>query len=256
MSLASSVRHIGRHRLPQRKPRATGLKATKAAPMSRQASSTAISGLRVHSEYSVCTAAIGCTAWALRRWRPTLRTGQWPDLAPCAPGRPTRPRCLQSAPSCPSGAGSTGRSRRSAGASGWPRRRRGFKCGSGGRRSRASACRRRSSRPRRPCNPHLLASVNFGGAASAPRPTRVFVGAKAVERGGVKQRDTRIQRRQQHPLALLGRRQVARRRRGSGSCSPGQWPRQRKGRVGRCAVCMVNAIRQALSCCSSSCSTW
>ena len=47
-----------------RKPRATGLKATKAAPMSWQACSTAISGLRVHSEYSVCTAAIGCTACA------------------------------------------------------------------------------------------------------------------------------------------------------------------------------------------------
>ena len=29
-------------------------------------SSTATSGLRVQSEYSVCTAAIGCTAWALR----------------------------------------------------------------------------------------------------------------------------------------------------------------------------------------------
>ena len=35
--------------------------------MSRQACSTAISGLRVHSEYSVCTALMGCTAWARRK---------------------------------------------------------------------------------------------------------------------------------------------------------------------------------------------
>src|SRR6059058_4331807 len=35
-------------------------------PSSRQASSTAISGLRVQSEYSVWTAVTGCTAWALR----------------------------------------------------------------------------------------------------------------------------------------------------------------------------------------------
>ena len=63
-----------------RKPRASGLKATKAAPISRQVSSTAISGLRVHSEYSVCTAAIGCTACARRKVaadtsdRPSART--------------------------------------------------------------------------------------------------------------------------------------------------------------------------------------
>ncbi len=50
-----------------RKPRATGLKATKPTPSSAQASSTATSGLRVHSEYSDCTAAIGWTAFARRR---------------------------------------------------------------------------------------------------------------------------------------------------------------------------------------------
>lgn len=52
--------------LPQRKPLAKGLKATKATSSSRQAFSTAISALRVHSEYSVCNAATGCTTWALR----------------------------------------------------------------------------------------------------------------------------------------------------------------------------------------------
>ncbi|MCY1377290.1 hypothetical protein D9M69_648540 [compost metagenome] len=52
---------------PHRKPRPTGLKATKAMPNSRQVSSTAISGLRVHREYSVCTAVMGCTACARRK---------------------------------------------------------------------------------------------------------------------------------------------------------------------------------------------
>ena len=45
--------------MASRKPRASGLKATKPAPSSRQASSSTSSGLRVHSEYSDCTAAIG-----------------------------------------------------------------------------------------------------------------------------------------------------------------------------------------------------
>ena len=39
--------------LPVRKPRASGLKATKVIPSSLQASSTAISALRLHREYSV-----------------------------------------------------------------------------------------------------------------------------------------------------------------------------------------------------------
>ena len=64
------------------RPRATGLKATNAAPISRQASSTAISALRVHSEYSDCTAAIGCTACARRkRGRRDLAQAQRPHLA-------------------------------------------------------------------------------------------------------------------------------------------------------------------------------
>ena len=51
---------------PVRKPRASGLNATNAMPSSRQVSSTATSALRVQSEYSVCTAASGCTACARR----------------------------------------------------------------------------------------------------------------------------------------------------------------------------------------------
>ena len=46
---------------PVRKPRASGLKATNVMPSSRQVSRTATSALRVHSEYSVCTAVIGWT---------------------------------------------------------------------------------------------------------------------------------------------------------------------------------------------------
>ena len=67
---------------PVRKPRPSGLKATNAMPSSRQASSTATSALRVHSEYSVCTAASGCT-----RVRPAhgggrdLAQADRPDLA-------------------------------------------------------------------------------------------------------------------------------------------------------------------------------
>ena len=45
---------------PARKPRPTGEKATKVVPSSWHAASTPSSGLRVHSEYSVCNAAIGC----------------------------------------------------------------------------------------------------------------------------------------------------------------------------------------------------
>ena len=63
-SLASS--EATSRRAPVRNPRASGLKATKVAPRLRQASITAISGLRVHNEYSLCTAAIGCTACARR----------------------------------------------------------------------------------------------------------------------------------------------------------------------------------------------
>ena len=42
-------------------------KATKVVPSSAQASNTATSGLRVQGEYSVCSAVMGCSAWARRR---------------------------------------------------------------------------------------------------------------------------------------------------------------------------------------------
>jgi len=64
MSLPSSV--VTSRSLPIRNLRANGLKATKATPSSRQACSPATSGLRVHSEYSVCSVVMGCTACARR----------------------------------------------------------------------------------------------------------------------------------------------------------------------------------------------
>ena len=65
---------------PVRKPRPSGLNGTKPMPSSRQVASTPASGSRVHSEYSLCTAAIGCTACARRivsglaSDRPSVRT--------------------------------------------------------------------------------------------------------------------------------------------------------------------------------------
>ena len=48
--------------VPVRKPRPSGEYGTRPTPSSRSASRTVVSGSRAHSEYSLCTAAIGCTA--------------------------------------------------------------------------------------------------------------------------------------------------------------------------------------------------
>ena len=48
------------------KPRPSGLYATRAMPSSCSAGSNSSSGSRLHSEYSLCTAAIGCTLCARR----------------------------------------------------------------------------------------------------------------------------------------------------------------------------------------------
>src|ERR1017187_2604936 len=52
--------------VPVRKPRPSGEYATRPTFSSRRASSTVVSGSRAHSEYSLCTAVIGCTAQARR----------------------------------------------------------------------------------------------------------------------------------------------------------------------------------------------
>ena len=83
-----------------RAPRPTGEKATKVMPSSRQVSSTAISGFRVHSEYSVCSAATGCSAWALRKVgaetseRPMLRIFPARTRSPSAPTLSSMGTCL------------------------------------------------------------------------------------------------------------------------------------------------------------------
>ena len=53
-------------------------------PSSRSSGSSSASGSRVHSEYSVCSAATGCTAWA-RRIVSGAGLGQ-PDVADLALG--------------------------------------------------------------------------------------------------------------------------------------------------------------------------
>ncbi len=77
--------------VPVRKPRAVGLKATSAAPISWQACSTPISTLRLQSEYSDCTAAIGCTACA--RFSVAADTSDRPSARtlPCATSRAIAP---------------------------------------------------------------------------------------------------------------------------------------------------------------------
>ena len=50
--------------VPVRKPRPSGEKGTRPTPSRRAVGSTDSSTPRVHSEYSLCTALIGCTAWA------------------------------------------------------------------------------------------------------------------------------------------------------------------------------------------------
>ena len=51
---------------PVRKPRPEGLYGTKPMPSSRTVGRISSSGSRLHNEYSVCSAAIGCTACARR----------------------------------------------------------------------------------------------------------------------------------------------------------------------------------------------
>ena len=63
---SSSSKSSGRADLPVRKPWPSGEYGTKPMPSSRSSGSTSSSGSRVHSEYSDCSAVIGCTAWARR----------------------------------------------------------------------------------------------------------------------------------------------------------------------------------------------
>ena len=65
--------------LPVRKPLPSGLNGTRPMPSSSRVGRISASGSRVHSEYSLCSAATGCTAWA-RRIEPRARLGE-PEIA-------------------------------------------------------------------------------------------------------------------------------------------------------------------------------
>lgn len=61
-----SVTDVDASIVPVRNPLPSGLNGTKPMPRATHVGSTSGSGSRVHSEYSLCTAVTGCTAWARR----------------------------------------------------------------------------------------------------------------------------------------------------------------------------------------------
>ena len=126
--------------MPVRKPLPSGLNGTKPMPSSARVGSISASMSRVHSEYSLCSAVTGMTAWARRMVAAAPRRAR--SGAPCL-RRPARRRCrrrLRWARSGRPGAGRTGRSRRCAGVSAMPRPPGGSaRGGCSGRRWRPSA---------------------------------------------------------------------------------------------------------------------
>ena len=67
--------------VPVRKPLPSGLNGTNPMPSSAQVGSTSGSGSRVHSEYSLCTAVTGVTAWARRMVpAPASESPKWRTL--------------------------------------------------------------------------------------------------------------------------------------------------------------------------------
>ncbi len=63
---SSSARSSNRRMAPVRNPRPSGLYGTIVIPSSRQVAMMSPSMSRLQSEYSDCSAAIGCTLWARR----------------------------------------------------------------------------------------------------------------------------------------------------------------------------------------------
>ena len=143
-------------------------------PSSRSSGRARPSGSRVR-EYSVCSAAIGCTAWARRivsgpaSDRPMCRT------FPRPPARPARRRCPRSACSGRRGAGSRGRCGRCRAASGSPRRRSG--CSPG-------CCRARRAAPACETKPNFVATTTSSRRPLRARPTSSSL-RRAVDLGGV-----------------------------------------------------------------------
>ncbi len=80
--MSSAARSPAPVNWPERNPRPSGLNGTKPMPSSRHTGRTARSGSRHHKEYSLCSAAIGCTrVRAANRARPGLRQSQVSDFA-------------------------------------------------------------------------------------------------------------------------------------------------------------------------------
>ncbi len=150
---SSSAQLLGERIVPVRKPCPSGEYGTKPMPSSRSSGSSSASGSRVHREYSVCSAASGCTAWARRIVSGPASEARCAGPFPRPPVRPGRRRCPRSACSGRRGAGSRGRCGRSPAASASPRPRSG--CSPGCCRARRD--RRQSARP---------------GRTSLPRTTR------------------------------------------------------------------------------------
>ena len=106
VSVAASVSGVS---APVRMPRPSGLYATKPMPSSRMAGSTDSSASRANSEYSDCTAEIGCTAFARRMVAEPASLNPRKRTFPASTSSAIAPTFPRSAPSDPAGAGSTGR---------------------------------------------------------------------------------------------------------------------------------------------------
>ena len=170
-------------------------------PSSSQASRMPlVSGPRVHSEYSFCSAVTGCTAWARR--------------TVCAPGS-DRPKCL-TLPSAirsltvpaTSSIGTFGIDAvlveevddlDAAAASATPRRPRG--CARAGCRGRP-ACRSSGSMSK----PNLVAITTWSRTGAQRLADHLLVGERAIDLGGVEEGDAALDRRaDQRDALLLGR---------------------------------------------------
>ena len=171
---------------PVRKPRPSTPKATTRTPLSPHHGITSLSGSRVHSENSLCSALTGCVAWArassstVHSDMPRRRT------LPAARARRAHRSSPRSARRDPRGAGSRGRG------TSMPRRA-----------SEVSQCRRIvSGRPsRRSCAAGTRGSRGRTWRRSVPRRAvaqraadELLVMAAAVQRGRVEVRHAQLDR--------------------------------------------------------------
>ena len=223
---------------PVRKPRPRTPKATKDDAVGGAPRDHVLSGSRVHSENSLCSALTGCVAWARassstvhsdipsRRILPSARA---PRACRSSP-RPARPG--------PRGAGSRGRARRC------PRRS-----------SEPSHCRRivsgwpsrtvlRRGKPRF-SRPHLEAISDLGGPIAQRAADELLVVAAAVQRRRVEMRHAELDRALERALGdgVLLRIEVV-----APGCAHAAEPDRRDGRaVG--AECALRQARHARTLC-------